>query len=214
MRSNFNIAVCLSCLILLLVACGGAPSIREGNSQKDLDVMSGPASKVLVMALYPEQDTETRVVIENAVVGGFRQSGVEASAGYRVFETYSGLATQVAEVKEAMEAGGFNALLLVDPIRVKSHDPGEWAERRSAYRAFDMSTAATFNLIGQLSEEADAAKAEIDVTVWDLGSGSFVWHTEYDFNAPGSYDLEVARQYADEFAKMLSNKLRSEGVVQ
>lgn len=214
MKKNFRTCVCLSFVLPLLAACAGGPSIKEGNSQKNLDVMAGPASRVLVMALYPEQDMDTRVVIENAVVGGFRQSGVDAAAGFRTFETYSGLDSRVAEVKRAMEAGGFDALLILDPIRVKSHDPGEWAERRSAYRAFDLSTAATFNLIGQLSEEADAAKAQFDVTVWDLGSESFVWHMEYDFNAPGSYDLDVARQYADEFGTMVSGTLRSEGVVQ
>lgn len=199
--------------VFVLSACAGAPSIREGQSQRNLDVMTGPASRILVMALYPEENMETRVVIENAVVGGFRTSGVEASAGYRVFESYAGLETRVDEVKQAMNAGGFDALLIVDPIRVTSHDPGEWAQRRSAYRAFDMKTAATFNLIGQLAEEAEAAKAEIDATVWDPGSESFVWHMEYDLNAPGSYDLDVARQYADEFGKMVSGTLRSEGVV-
>lgn len=198
---------------LVLTACAGAPSITVVNSQQNAGAMSAPASKVLVMALYPEQDVETRVAIENAVVGAFRQSGIDVSAGYREFESYDGLEVRVAELKSAMTAGGFDALLIVDPIRVKQHDPGEWAERRSAYQALGMDTSAGFNLLGQLAEQADAAQAQIDVLLWDPGSESFVWHAEYDLNAPGSYELEVARQYADALAKMVAESLRNDGLV-
>jgi len=199
---------------LLLTACAGAPSVKVAGSQQDTSRMAGPASRVLLMALYPEEDLQTRVVMENAVVNAFRQSGVDASAGYREFESYSGLENDVAELKDRMRAGGFDALVIVDPIRITHHDPGEWASRRSAYRALGMDTSASINLIGQLSEQAAAAKAEIDVLVWDRGSESFVWHTEYDLNAPHSYDIEVARQYADEFGKMIADSLRTDGLVQ
>lgn len=204
---------CMAIATMLLSACAGDPSVKEGTSQSNLDAMSGPASKVLVMALYPEQNMDVRVVIENAVVDGFRKSGVGASAGYRVFESYAGLDTRVAEVEKGMRDGGFDALVLVDPFRVVDHDPGEWAERRSLYQAFDLRYSSTFNAIGQIAEEAQAAKSEFDVTVWDLGSESFVWYKEYDLNAPGGYDLGVAKQYAVEFGKMVAGTLRSEGVV-
>lgn len=207
-------AVCIIFVTLLITACAGDPSVKEGVSQSNLDAMSGPASKVVVMALYPDQNLDVRVVIENAVVDGFRQSGAEASAGFRVFETYSGLEARVAEVKKVMRAGGFDALVLVDPFRVVDHDPGEWAQRRSVYQAFDLRYSSTFNAIGQMAEEAESAKSEFDVTVWDLGSESFVWYKEYDLNAPGGYDLNVAKEYAVEFGKMVSSTLRSEGVVQ
>ena len=68
--------VCVAIATLLLSACAGEPSVKEGTSQRNLDAMSGPASKVLVMALYPDQNLDVRVVIENAVVDGFRKSGV------------------------------------------------------------------------------------------------------------------------------------------
>ncbi len=198
---------------LVLTACAGAPSIEVASSHNNAGEMSAPASKLLVMALYPEQDVETRVAIENAVVGALRESGIDVDAGYREFESYDGLDTRVAELKSALSAGGFDALLIVDPIRVKQHDPGEWAERRSAYRALGLDTSAGFNLLGQLAEQADAAQAEIDVLLWNPASESFVWHTEYDLNAPGSYELEVARQYADALARMVADSLRKEGLV-
>lgn len=205
--------VCVAIATLLLSACAGEPSVKEGTSQRNLDAMSGPASKVLVMALYPDQNLDVRVVIENAVVEGFRKSGVGASAGYRVFESYAGLDTRVAEVKKGMHDGGFDALVLVDPFRVVDHDPGEWAQRRSVYQAFDLRYSSTFNAIGQMAEEAESAKSEFDVTVWDLGNETFVWYKEYDLNAPGGYDLGVAKQYAVEFGKMVAGTLHAEGVV-
>ena len=54
----------------------------------------------------------------------------------------------------------------------------------------------------------------MDVLVWDRETQRFVWHAEYDLNAPGGYDLDVAREYAVGFGKIVANELKAEGLVQ
>ena len=203
----------LAAATFCISGCAGSPSVELVDVKRGAAAMESPASKVLVMALYPDKDLGTRTVIENALVGAFRQSGIESTAGYKVFETYAGLDDQVDLLKGKMQTGGFDALVIVDPIRAKAFDPGEYAARRSAYRALGLDSSASFNLIGQMAAEADAAKAEMDVLVWDRQSEQFVWHAEYDLNAPGGYELEVAREYASEFGKIVAEKLKSEGLV-
>ena len=203
----------ISAIAFLMSACAGTPSVELANTQKDDSSMQAPADSVMVMALYPDADEQTRVVIENAVVDAFRRMGIDATAGFRLTESYKSLGGREEEIKQIMVAHGLDAIVMVDPIRVKDFDPAAYDARRAAYRAWGMNTSAAFNMIGRLAAEADSAKAEIDVLLWDRRSENFVWHAEYDLNAPGSYEMEVAQQYASEFGKLVATKLKDEGLV-
>lgn len=209
----------LSTTIMLLVlalagGCAGSPSVEMVSSRQDTSAMASPARNVLVMALYPDEDEETRVVLENAVVSAFRGAGIEASGGFRAIESYKNMAEREEEIKALMRERAHDAIVMIDPIRVKDFNPEAYAARRAAYRAWGMDSSASFALIGQLAAEADAAKAEMDVLMWDLGSERFVWHAEYDLNVPGAYELEVARQYASDFGSMIADQLNSLGLVE
>lgn len=200
--------------IALVSGCAGAPKVQMVNSEQDLSAMSSPARNLLVMALYPDEDEETRVVIENAVVQAFRDAGLQASAGYRALESYDDMGSQEEAIKAVLRKQGQDAIVMIDPVRVKDYDPEAYAARRAAYRAWGMDTSASFALMGQLAAEADAAKAEMDVLMWDLGSERFVWYSEYDLNAPGAYELKVARQYASEFGGIVAEQLKKSGLVE
>ena len=200
-------------IAFLLSACAGSPKVELANTEKNSSAMTGAAEKVLIMGFYPEDDMETRVVIENALVSAFRKEGVDADPGFRVFENYLYVEQNVEQLKKGMDDGGYDALVIIDPIRLKEFSNEEWYAQRNAYRALGMDNAATINMFRHAAAEADAAKVEMDVLVWDRGSEQFTWHSEYDMNLPGAYELNSAKTYADEFGTMVATQLRSEGLV-
>ena len=209
-RHKLVLPVCLL-IIGFFSGCASGPSLKLSSHQSDPNYDHKPADKIAVFALYGDSEFEIRATVENAFVTRWKQQGIQASPGYRYFDQYDGLADLIDESAAKLRNDGIDTVVFIDPVRAKAYDPGEYAARRSMYRALGMDGAATGNLIGQMAAEADAAKFIMEVSIWSPESKFFGWHGTYDINAPKGYDIEYAKSYSADFASAVAEDLRADG---
>ena len=198
---------------LVLAGCAGGPSLTLTESQMNPHYIQPPAQHVLVMALYPDAEFELRALAENAFTGRLNEEGAQATPGYRYFDKYEGLLAGVGVDEAAQQVldKGIDTVIFIDPLRAIAYDPGESAARRDAYRVWGLDTAAGFDLMGDLAEEADAAKVVMQVTLWSPAQKEIGWTGNYNSNAPNNYDVEIAKGYFAEFASAVAEQLRQDG---
>lgn len=202
--------------MLVFFGCAGRASMELAEAQTNPDYSQPAAKSVAVMALYPDDEFELRALVENSFTARLTDEGVQASPGYRYFDKYQGLLDGVGVDEAAQEIldGGVDAVILIDPLRAVAYDPGKSAQRRDAYRAWGLGTAAGFDLIGDFAEEADAAKMTMQVSLWSPARKEFGSAGTYDINAPGNYDFEAAKTYTAELAGKVVEQLRQDGYLE
>jgi len=199
--------------VLALAGCAGKASLDLVETQTNPEYGQPAAEAVAVMALYPDDEFEVRALMENSFTQRLTDEGVQASPGYRYFDKYQGLLDGVGvdAAAQILLDDGIDAVLFIDPIRAKAFDPGEYAERRSAYRALGLDSSASISLFSQIAAEADAAEVIMQVSLWSPSRKEFGWAGTYEINAPQGYDTEVAKTYVAEFATAVAEQLRQDG---
>ncbi len=201
------------CLLLfgMITGCGGEARLKLSDSQSNPDYRDKPGEKIIVLAMYGDNEFEIRAMVENSFVGRWKQEGVNAIPGYRHFDQYDGLVERIDESASKLVKDSIDMVVFIDPIRAKAYNPEEYAARRSTYRALGMDGAAAGALIGQMAAEVDAAKFIMEVSVWSPNTKRFGWHGTYDINAPMGYDTEYAKAYSADFASAVADDLRAGG---
>ena len=197
-----------------LVACGGSPSLESRDVQVDETYVGGAVQNVLVLSLQEDSVHDSRVVIERGFVNQMRAAGIDATAGYAVFDSVDQLLQSPGTFEPVLAEQGIASVLFIEPIRLDTdYDPGEYAQRRSAYRALGWDSSTSINLLANMARESSAAKVVMNVGLWLPGSNNDLFNSTYDINAPGNYDIDAARQYAAGFADEVIVDLRKYGFV-
>lgn len=209
------VALCVLGTLVICFACGCAPSGRYSlaEAERNPSYAQGPLDDLMVMALYPDDELEVRVVIESALAAQLRAEGVEVEPGFRHFESYDHLEARVAEVADRLADLEIDGIMLFDPIRARHYDPAEYESRRAFYRTMGMDTSTMFAALGQMAAEADASKFVIEIALWNVDIRDFAWHGTWQIKAPGGYDLDYAKAYSAQFAVIIAEKLREEKLI-
>ena len=169
---------------------------------------------VLVLSMQEDAVHDSRVIIERGIVQRMRAAGIDAKAGYAVFDSIDELIAKPSTFEPTLAANGIASVLFIEPIRMDlDYDPGEYAARRSAYRALGWDDSAGINALAQLARESSSAKVVLDVGLWLPGKDGDIFNSTYDINAPGNYDIDNAREYANQFGDALVVDLRKHGLV-
>ena len=204
----------LPVMFLLLTACGGTPSLETRDTSVDQTYTEGPVKNVLVLSLQEDSVHDSRVVIERGIVQRMRAAGIDATAGYAVFDSVDQLLAQPSTFEPTVVEKGFASVLFVEPLRLDTdYDPGEYAARRSAYRALGWDDSAGINALAQMARESSSAQVVLNVGLWLPGENDDIFNTTYDINAPGNYDIDAAREYANQFGDAVIHDLRKHGLV-
>lgn len=199
---------------LAISACGGTPSLETRDTSVDKDYTGGPVANVLVLSLQEDSVHDSRVVIERGIVQRMKAAGIQAEPGYAVFDSIDELLAKPASFEATLKSKGIVSVLFIEPVRLDTdYDPGEYAARRSAYRALGWDDSAGINALAQLARESSSAKVVLNVGLWVADSDSDVFNTTYDINAPANYDIEIARSYATQFGDIVVEDLRQHGLV-
>lgn len=192
-------------------ATSGRYTLTE--AEKNPSYAQGPLDDLMVMALYPDDELEVRVVIETALAAQLQAEGVEAEAGFRHFDRYDDLEARVAAVSARLAELEIDGIILFDPIRARRYDPSEYANRRAFYRAMGMDTSAMFAAFGQLAAKADASNVVIGTSLWNVEVQDIAWQGTWKIKAPSGYDLDYAKAYSAEFATIIAERLRAEKLI-
>ena len=196
-----------------LAACGGA-SLETRDVEVDESYTGGAVKNVLILALMEDSLHDSRVIIERGITNAMKAEGIDAIAGYTIIDSVDQQTADPDSFDPLLAEKGVQTVLFLDPIKLTTDfDPGEYAQRRSAYRALGMDASVSMNLIGQIAAEADAAKVVMNAGLWRPGDDKDLFNATYDINAPGNYDIDAAREYAASFAEVLIEDLRSNGLV-
>ena len=199
---------------LALVACGGSPSLETRDTTVDTSYTGGPVDNVLVLSLQEDSVHDSRVVIERGIVQRMRAAGIDATAGYAMFDSIDELLARPSSFEPTLASNDVASVLFVEPLRLDTdYDPGEYTARRSAYRALGWDSSTSINLIAQMARESSSAKVVMNVGLWVPGSEEDVFNTTYDINAPGNYDIDAAREYASQFGDAVVEDLKKNGLV-
>ena len=199
---------------LLLAGCGGSPSLETRDTSVDQSYTGGPVENVLVLSLQEDSVHDSRVVIERGIVQRMRAAGIDAKAGYAVFDSVDELLARPDTFEPTLESQGITSVLFIEPVRLDyDYAPGEYAARRSAYRALGWDNSAGINVLAQMARESSSAKVVLDVGLWIPGKDDDVFHSTYDINAPGNYDIETSREYAAQFGDAVIADLKQHGLV-
>jgi len=202
-------------LIVFLAGCSGSPTLSARDVEVDDNYSGGPMSNILVLSLQSDDLHDSRVIIERGFVQQMRGAGIDATAGYAKFDSIDALLNNPQSFEPQLESMGVASVLFIDPVRLDTdYDPGEYAARRSAYRAIGFDNSAGINLINQLARDASAAKVVMNVGLWLPGTNDDLFNTTYDINAPGNYDVDAAREYAASFAQSVIEDLKKHGFVE
>ena len=201
-------------LIVFLSACGGSPALETRDTMVDEGYSGGPVDNLLVLSLQPDEVHDSRVIIERGIMQRMRAAGINVKAGYAVFDSVDALLADPASFEPKLEAEGIDAVLFVEPVRLDyDYDPGDYARRRSAYRALGWDDSAGINVLAQMARESSSAKVVLNVGLWVSGRDEDVYNTTYDINAPGNYDVDASREYASAFGDAVVEDLRSHNLV-
>ncbi len=196
-------------LAMLLSACGGTPSLESRDTAVSQNYTGGPVENVLVLSLQEDSVHDSRVVIERGIVQRMRAAGIDAKAGYAVFDSIDQLLANPSSFEPTLASNGVDSVLFIEPIRLDyDYDPGEYAARRSAYRALGWDDSAGINALAQMARESSSAKVVLKVGLWVPEQKDDVFNTTYDINAPGNYDIDAAREYATQFGDIVVEDLR------
>ena len=205
--------ILLVLLIASLVGCG-SPSMNTRDVEVDESYVGGPPANMLVLSLQEDSVHDSRVVIERGFTQQLKNAGVDAIAGYTRFDSIDALVADPDSFEPALKDLGIASVVFLEPIKMDlDYDPGEYAQRRSAYRALGLDTSASINLISDLAREASAAKVVMNVGLWMTGTKDDVFNATYDINAPGSYDVDTARGYASQFALNVIDDFKQYGFI-
>ena len=205
----------IAAMLVLLSGCGGTPSMETRDVAVDQNYAGGPVENVLVLSLQEDSVHDSRVVIERGIMQRMRAAGIDATAGYAVFDSVDALLAQPSSFEPTLAAKGISSVLFIEPLRLDyDYDPGEYAARRSAYRALGWDDSAGINALAQMARESSSAKVVLNVGLWVPGKDGDIFNTTYDINAPGNYDLETARGYATQFGDAVVEDLRQYGLVE
>ena len=199
--------------VVALSGCAGSPSLTIAELRSNPEYRQGPAEHIAVMMLYPDERFEDRALVENAFTAAWRANGIDAQPGYRFFDQYGNVDDRVDEMTAELTSRDIDTVVIIDPIRALAYDPAAYTARRSAYRALGLDTSASFNLIGQMAAEADAAKYVMEVSVWSPAEKEFGWAARYDINAPNGYDTDYAKTYSADFAQKVEADLKAAGLL-
>ncbi len=201
-------------LFFLLSGCGGTPSLETRDTSVDKTYTGGPVDNVLVLSLQEDSVHDSRVVIERGIMQRMRAAGIDAKAGYAVFDSIDELLAQPSSFEPTLASSGISSVLFIEPLRLDyDYDPGEYAARRSAYRALGWDDSAGINALAQMARESSSAKVVLNVGLWVPGKEGDIFNTTYDINAPGNYDIDASREYASQFGDAVVQDLRKHGLV-
>ena len=206
--------ITLLTILLSLAACGGSPSLESRDVVVDTEYTGGPVSNMLVLSLQEDSLHDSRVVIERGFTQRLQSAGVDAIAGYTRFDSVDALLANPQSFEPQLEQMGITSVLFLDPIRLDTdYDPGEYAARRSAYRSLGYDDSASINLLAQMARESSSAKVVMNVGLWLPGDDGDLFNSTYDINAPGNYDIDAAREYAQAFGEEVYVDLKKHGFV-
>ena len=213
-RNTLRGVCVLGAAAMLVAGCGGSPTLESRDVQVDSSYSGGAVDNVLVLSVQEDRVHDSRVVIERGFVQQMKAAGIDATAGYALFDSVDELLRNPQSFEPKLAEAGIASVLFIDPIRLDTdYDPGEYAQRRSAYRAIGFDNSATINLISDIAADASAAKVVMNVGLWLPGSDTDLFNSTYDINAPGNYDIDAARVYAAGFADAVIADLRQHGFV-
>lgn len=187
--------------LLVLISCSSTYQLT--NSKYSPELKDSELNDLMIMVLYPDNIIETRVALEISVADEFTKKGLKAYCAYKSFSSYENLENKTDEIKSALEKNSTKNLLLIDPIRSLEHDESRYYDEVAIYRALGMESTEFWSTVGELAESADASRFVMGVLLWNLDSEDFIWQGTYDIKAPGGYDLQMAKEYAKEFADII-----------
>ena len=153
-------------IVILGSACSSQPSVEQTKAQRTA-VATAPASDVMVMALYKDQDLEVRVIVEDAFCESLATEGLECEPGFRHVTSYQNLEARKYEIGRTLAELEIGTLIMIDPIRAVDFDPSEYENRRAIYQSMGMDASLVFASFGQLTASADASKYVMQILVWD-----------------------------------------------
>ena len=200
------ISIPLFILTFLAGACSSTYKFTEQYSSEHLK--SSDINHLMVMVLYPDDMIETRVALETSMADEFNQQNVVAVCGYRSFSSYENLEDRVDDIKSALRETNSKNLLIINPIRAIDHDDSDYHNEVAVYRALRMESAEFWSSVTEILESADASQFVMGVSLWNLDAEDFIWEGTFDIKAPGGYDLQNAKVYAQEFSKVILDTLK------
>ena len=211
---NLLVRASVPILALLIVACSSA-KLETRDVKVDANYSGGPVENVLVLSLMPDDLFESRAIMERAFAAEMRNAGVDATAGYTRFDSIDAILADPDAFQQELQRTGSASVLYLDPVKLDTdYDPGEYAARRSAYRALGLDSSASINLISDIARDASASKVVMNVGLCVPGSEDDIFNSTYDINAPGNYETEAAREYSAQFAQAVTEDLRKYSLVE
>ncbi|MGI9318202.1 MAG: hypothetical protein ACR2QW_12805 [bacterium] len=200
-------------MVTVLSACTHNATIKLTETSTNPTHTGSAMGKIAVFALYGNDEFELRALVENTITKQMQQEGIDVTPGYRFSDSYQDLENRLEELDNWLVNNDIDGILFVDPVRAKAFDPREHAERRSAYRALGLSSAALVNLISSSAQESDASKYVMDITLWDRRSMDYTWYGIYDIKANHGYDPEWIKKHLSDFSQAIVGELKQQGLV-
>jgi len=194
--------------IVLFYSCSSTYELTNSNSSPQL--ANTQVNDIMVMILYPDDMIEVRVALEKSLADEFNKNGIKAYCAYTSISSYEDLEDRTDEIKSAMEKNNTRNLLMIDPVRALDHDESKYYNEVAVYRALGMESTEFWSTVTELAESADASRFIMGVILWNMDVGDFLWQGTYNIKAPGGYDLQNAKIYAADFAKVILKTIEGE----
>lgn len=194
--------------IVLFYSCSSTYELTSSKSSPQLATTH--LYDFMAMILYPDDMIEVRVALEKSLADEFNKNGIKASCAYASISSYENLEDRTDEIKSALEKNNTRNLLLIDPIRALEHDESKYYNEVAVYRALGMESTEFWSTVTELLESADASRYVMGVLFWNMDIEDFLWQGTYNIKAPGGYDLQNAKIYAADFAKIILKTVEAE----
>ena len=218
MKDIKSVMPILKSMVLLILAMSVSSCSYKGKfklieAERNSTYQGTSPEKVMVMALFPLTDIQTRVLWESTFLGQFAAKGINMVPAYKHFDDYSNLTERIEEITQKLDELGIEALLIIDPIKMNADDLSAVNDRITIYRSMGMDSAAMISLFEKWGRQAKLTKFTMGITYWDREIKEYGWFGTYKIKAEGAYYEEVGKKHLVNFADVIYEQLVEEQLI-
>jgi hypothetical protein len=161
--------------------CMGCSTTTSTEMRKNPSYAAGPVSNVLVLG--GRMNEETRQIVEADFVDALARRGVRATASYVLF---AGALPSQEDVKQAIESGGYDAMLVA---RMRGVSERDIVEPGAAYEGPFWGGGNAANSYWGTSAQGYVESETIvrfETTLWHARSGEMIWSDVTQTKNPSS----------------------------
>lgn len=201
-------------LLSFLMACSTTTEVSSRDVVVDQNYTGGAVNKVLVIAVLPDKNHDSRYILERSFAQSMNAAGHEAVASYTIFESLDNLTGEPEDFAPDLRERGIDAVLFLDPIRLDADfDPQEYDNRRTLWRELGMETTEAVEFWSRIAHESSASKVILNAGLWRPGAEKDLWKATYDIKAPMNYNVEAASEHSRVFAGKVITDLKAAGLL-